>query len=131
MRGDLWRALEDIRLSPPTSVFALGQQYKLPYCVKEPLQTPSEDMLGYLSGFFAGDGCVRSDLGGLKVSQSVQGAEVLVLFAQCFGGSIGVQSTGSGTSFPALVWECVVQRAAEQPRCWAKPDLKSKLSCYS
>ena len=52
MREDLWRALKDIRLPPPTSDYAFGQQYPLPYCVKEPLETPLEKMLGYLAGFF-------------------------------------------------------------------------------
>ena len=106
MRGDLWRALKDIRLPPPTSFTAFGQEYQLPYSVKEkPLETPPAEMLGYLSGFFAGDGCVKSNCGGLSVGQSVQGAEVLFLFARFWGGSVGVHSTGSGTCFPALRWQ--------------------------
>ena len=101
IRGDLWRALKDVRLPPPTSFSAFREECKLPYSVKErPLQTPSGEMLGYLSGFFAGHGCVRSNLEGLKMGQSVQGAEVLVLFTKFFGGSIGVHRAGTGTSFP-------------------------------
>ena len=57
IRASLWRALKDVRLPPPTSFNAFRQKYKLPYRVKErPFETPSEDMLEYLSGFFAGDG---------------------------------------------------------------------------
>ena len=106
LKGKLWRALKDFRFARPTSFHAFGQEYPLPYSVtKMPLETPSEERLGYLSGFFAGDGCVKSDLSGLSVGQSVQGAEVLVLFTHSFGGSIGVQSSGSGTSFPTLHWQ--------------------------
>ena len=80
------RALKDIRLPPPTSFKACGHEYKLPYSDKKtPLETPSEEMLGYLLGSFAGDGCVNSDLSRLSVGQSVPGAEVLFLFVQSFG----------------------------------------------
>ena len=106
IRGDLRRALKEVRLRPPMSFTAFGHDYTLPFRVKEtPLQVPSKEMLAYLSGFFAGDGCVSSDLRELKVGQSVQGAAVLFLFARFFGGSIGVASTGSGTSFPVLQWQ--------------------------
>ena len=60
IKGKLWRELKDIRLPPPTSFTAFGQEYKLPYSVKETsLKTPSDEMLEYLFGFFAGDGCVK------------------------------------------------------------------------
>ena len=43
-------------------------------------------------------------MGGLLVGQSIQGAAVLVCFAKLFGGSVGVQNTGS-TTLPALQWQ--------------------------
>ena len=132
MKGKLWRELKDVRLPRPTSFTANGEEYPLPYSIKEmPPETPSEEMLGYLSGFFAGDGCVHSDRSRLSLGQSIQGAEVLLLFAKCFGGSIGLQSKGSGACLPALLWQVHGPRSRKQQSCWAKPDLKSKLSCCS
>ena len=121
INGKLWQALKDIRLQPPMSFTAFGQECKLPYSVKEmPLETPSEETLGYLSGFFAGDGCVTSNPRELKVSQFVQGAEVLFLFAMFFGGSIGLHSPGSGTGFPLLQWH------VSGPKCRRAADFLSR-----
>ena len=103
-QGQTVASVERHSLPPPTSFTAFGQEYQLPHTVREFLETPSTEMLGYLSGFFAGDGCVRSDLSGLQVSQSVQRAQVLLLYARCPWGSIGGCQSGSGTSFPTLRW---------------------------
>ena len=64
-----------------------------------------------MAGFFAGDGSVKSDWTGLAMGQSLRAAEVLVLFAKSFGGSIELQRTGSGTSFPMLRWQLTGSRA--------------------
>ena len=114
IKGKMLRALQDLRLPRLTSFTAFGQEYPLPYSIKGmPLESPSEEKLGYLSGFFAGNGCASSDLSRLIVSQSVQGAEVLILFAKCFGGSIGLACTGSGASLPALQWQVYGPRSRQ------------------
>ena len=64
LRGELRRALKDVHLPRPTHFKVSGQEYKLPY------------------------GCVRSDLSGLAVGQSVQGAEVLFLFCMLLGAQL-------------------------------------------
>ena len=123
IRVGLWRALKDIRLPRPTSFNAFGKEYQLPYFVKEtPVETPSEDILEYLSGFFAGDGCVRSDLSGLRVNQS----EVLFLYASLFGGSIGVGNSGSGTSFPCLHWQVSGEKAQRAAELLGKAQLEKQ-----
>ena len=82
---------------------------------------------GYLSGFFAGDGCVRSDLSGLRVIQSSKAAEVLFLYASCFGGSRGVGNSGSGTSLPCLHWQVSGVKARRAAEMLGKAQLEKQV----
>ena len=82
---------------------------------------PSEAMLAYLAGFFDGDGCLSCvvDLSGcaLRVGQTFDKAEVLMLFYHTFGGSIVLQRGGGlGLRKPILVWRACgmpARRAAQ------------------
>ena len=59
------------------------------------------DPLGGYLGISRGLLC----LSGLALGQSVQGAEESVSFLHVFGGSVGVHTAGSGTTFPKLQWQ--------------------------
>ena len=105
MKKTLKTNLGVIQLAPPKNFVAFGNVYELPRAVKEtPSELPSEGMLQYLSGFFNGDGCVRSDMTALHIGQSVQGAEVLFLFQRFFGGTISVHAPETGLHCAALHW---------------------------
>ena len=64
--------------------------------------------LRYLAGFFDGDGCVACNTGlsgcRLEVGQSYDHADVLILFCNVLGGSIGAAKPGSGLKKPLLTW---------------------------
>ena len=103
---------------PKLKCFAAnGVIYSLPLRAdsKEPSQRPAEASLAYLAGFFDGDGCVccRPCLSGasLKVGQSFDQAEVLLLCQQTFGGSISQESRGIGLRKPSLQWQAYGQSA--------------------
>ena len=90
---------------------------------------PAEARLAYLAGFFDGDGHVgcttRMSGSRLKVSQSFDQAEVLILFRKTFGGSITCENVGTGLWKPCLQWQACGQsarRAAEllAPHCITK-----------
>ena len=96
--------------------FSDGQIYSLPLRAtkRNCSHRPAEGRLAYLAGFLDGDGCVSGSL--LKVSQSFDQAEVLMLFRKTFGGSIAYEHVGMGLSKPALQWRACGQsarRAAE------------------
>ena len=111
-----------------TSFEVDGRHYHLPW--KPESQTDVQRLathnLDHLAGFFDGDGCVRclSDLSGceLTVGQVVEGAPVLLLFQDAFGGSICRHSDGLGLCQPVLVW-----RACGPNARWAA----SALACHS
>ena len=91
---------------------ARGKLFQLPLCRQErPLsetRQPAALRLGYLAGFFDGDGCVssRPDLSGctLGIAQSFDKPEILLLFRDTFGGSITKTRDGIGLRKPVLVW---------------------------
>ena len=66
------------------------------------------NQLAYLAGFFDGDGCVVATADkcrlSLRVSQSVDGVEVLMHFQRSLGGSICHLSDGVGLRKPSLHW---------------------------
>ncbi|CAE7833845.1 unnamed protein product [Symbiodinium sp. CCMP2592] len=85
-----------------------GQIYSLPLPAtkQKRIHRPAEARLAYLAGFFDGDGSVSSIGRGtrLKVSQSFDQAEVLMLFRKTLGGSIAYEKVGKGLSKPSLQW---------------------------
>ena len=89
---------------------AFGQTYSLPLRGggKTIDRFPTAHEMQYLAGFFDGDGCVgaQTSLSGcqLIVGQVARNAEILFLFLKAFGGSIGVQSQGTGVRQPVLHW---------------------------
>ena len=96
---------------PTLSCFSVkGQTYSLPLRAecKDLRRLPPEPVLAYLAGFFDGDGCVScwANLSGcyLRVGQSFDQAEVLMLFYEMFGGSIALHSRGLGLRKPLLQW---------------------------
>ena len=102
-----------------------GQSYRLPLRAesRDLKRLPSEPVLAYLAGFFDGDGCVScyADLSGccLRVGQSFDQAEVLMLFYETFGGSITLQNRGLGLRKPALLWRACGQSARNAARLLA------------
>ncbi|CAE7661259.1 unnamed protein product, partial [Symbiodinium sp. KB8] len=99
-----------------------GRTYGLPLKAEsgELSHRPAKARLEYLAGFFDGDGCVSCawNLSGcrLKVGQSYDQAEVLMLLREAFGGSIVRECDGIGLRKPVLRWLACGQsarRAAE------------------
>ena len=74
-----------------------------------PCKQVSPRLLGYLAGFFDGDGCVIpcSDKSGIRlsVSQAESNNVVLLLFRNVFGGSIAREHHARGLRRPSLQWQ--------------------------
>ena len=114
---------------PPVTLFQVrGQVYNLPYvadakqtpfCTSLSWSLPLTDRLKYLAGFFDGDGCVHHEtrLSGcsLRIGQSFDAAEVLMLFQSTFGGSIGRLYDGAGLRKPCLQWRVSGSAARRAP----------------
>ena len=120
-RIDALKGLQSRLLWPPISQFrAHGETYSLPYSPADERVHASESLLCYLAGFFDGDGCVSRNhrVFNLRVVQSCMHAEILVLFAEVFGGQIFRHSNGKGACRPSLVWKVAkgedVRKAAAQ-----------------
>ena len=64
------------------------------------------DTVKYLTGFFDGDGNVQASGShcALRVAQSYDHPEVLMMFLQVFGGGIYKAEDGKGLKKPVLVW---------------------------
>ena len=92
------------------SFMAFGKKHKLPWKAKtsfdsDKLHGVTAASLRYLTGFFDGDGNVHHGYGyNLRVGQSYDRAEVLVLFASELGGHIYSHCPGKGLKKPVLLW---------------------------
>ena len=88
-----------------------GKTYRLPYRSQAELPPDSTleitaEAIKYLAGFFDGDGNVQA-CGShceLRVVQSYDHPEVLMMFLQVFGGGIYKAGDGKGLQKPVLVW---------------------------
>ena len=109
--------LSQFRWPVLTCFISDGQIYSLPLrAQRQDLpHAPTEARLAYLAGFFDGDGCVGCEtrLTGacLKVTQSFDQAEVLLLFREAFGGSVTCERGGVGLRKPTLHWQSYGQTA--------------------
>ena len=91
------------------SITVEGVTHNLPMrSVGPPERHPTRDELEYLVGFFDGDGCVsmESKTGSmrLRVTQSIESAEVLFHYRELLGGGISRQSNGTGKHRAMLAW---------------------------
>ena len=97
-----------IRFPPLEMITVDGEDIKLPLPTVEPVHTPSQEELGYLVGFFDGDGCVslKKHTGAvqLTISQNIDSAEVLLRFRSMLGGGIGRHSASTGSRKAAVKW---------------------------
>ncbi|CAE7538556.1 AQR1 [Symbiodinium sp. CCMP2592] len=105
--------------------WANGRTYSLPLRAesRDLSHRPAQARLEYLAGFFDGDGYVGCETrltgAALKVSQSFDQAEVLMLFRQTFGGSISRERRGVGLGKPKLQWQAYGQSARRAVRLLA------------
>ena len=122
---DLRKELDKLPWPDLKCFSAKGRTYGLPLRAesRELSQRPATARLEYLAGFFDGDGCVRyqTDLSGcmLVVGQSYDQAEVLMLFCEAFGGSIGREQSGMGLRKPMLHWQLYGDSARQAARILA------------
>ncbi|CAE7637117.1 USP [Symbiodinium necroappetens] len=112
-RLDRLRQLQNRLRLPPGHFEALGRRYYLPLRTEhaQSLKRVSPRLLGYLAGFFDGDGCVTpcTDKSGIRlsVSQAESHGVVLLLFRNIFGGSIVRLRHAGGLCRPSLQWHLV------------------------
>ncbi|CAK9072830.1 Kinesin-like protein KIF28P [Durusdinium trenchii] len=103
-----------------TCLQAFGKTYNLSLRDRTVSKSPTAAELGYLGGFFDGDGCVspRNDLSGcrLRIGQVAVNAKVLILFRRFFGGGIYIHSQGIGIQQPMLQWEISGEKARAAAR---------------
>ena len=99
---------------------AQGRVYRLPLRARSWNSTASSDTstnlrLRYLAGFFDGDGCVALQYGMtgcyLRIGQTFDRADTLMLFWESFAGSIALQRGGLGLQKPLLQWTACGQSA--------------------
>ena len=96
-----------IRFARPKVFNVDDQAYELPLPAVKPVRSPSQEELGYLAGFFDGDGCVAMKSTGqmsLQVGQNIDSSAVLLHFRSLLGGSIHRQSASTGSSKAMLQW---------------------------
>ena len=99
-----------IKFPQPKSVTVEGTTYALPLTnVGPPEREPTQEELEYLVGFFDGDGCVamRSKTGqiSLRISQSIDSAQVLLMFRDKLGGGVSRHSNRTGLHKACLIWQ--------------------------
>ena len=105
----LTKLQQRIKFPRPTSVTVKGVTYALPLkTVGPPEEEPTQEELKYLVGFFDGDGCVsmkrqRGQIS-LQISQSIDSAQVLLLFRDKLGGGVSRHSNRTGQSKACLSW---------------------------
>lgn len=120
-RFDRLRQLQNRLHLPAACHFeAFGRRYYLPLCTQHarPCKQVPPRVLGYLAGFFDGDGCVTTSSVkrgciALAVAQNESSSSVLLLFKSIFGGSITRLSHARGLCRPCLKWQ-LSGRAAQQ-----------------
>ena len=99
-----------IKFPQPKSITVEGVTYALPLAnAGPPKHEPTQEELEYLVGFFDGDGCVtmktqRGEIS-LQITQSIDSAEVLLLFRDKLGGGVSRQSTRTGLQKACLAWQ--------------------------
>ena len=102
---------------PPLTGFAAhGRIHSLPWgCPTGGQNQPNNAVLQYLSGFFDGDGCVVPASGNygchLRVVQSYDSPENLLLLQESLGGTVYSAGRGRGLWKPTLRWHVGGQRA--------------------
>ena len=92
------------------SIAVEGVTHTLPLqAVGPPKQEPTQEELEYLVGFFDGDGCVTMESGrgqvSLRIGQSIDSAQVLLLFRDKLGGGVSRQKKGTGLWKACLIWQ--------------------------
>ena len=107
------KSLQSRLLWPPVTKFqAFGQTYSFPCQSSQVVATSlPEPSLGYLAGFFDGDGCVSvihpNSSPALSIGQSLSRADVIMLFVKAFGGTVYKSGNGTGLKQPTLQWMVV------------------------
>ena len=106
----LTKLQQRIKFPHPKSVTVEGIAYSLPLkAVGPPKQEPTQEELEYLVGFFDGDGCVAMKSGrgeiSLQLVQSIDSAQVLLMFRDKLGGGIGKEKNGTGKCKAVLRWQ--------------------------
>lgn len=132
-REDLKIELAKTRMPKLRTFWAFGKDYPLPCLAEEALGLPSPELLHYFAGFFESHGIVSTELNGLFLAQTPQGAEVLYLFLWYFGGSIVATKPETGTTSAVLQW-CVygvkAREAAELLGCSCLGTKKRQLDLF-
>ena len=99
---------------------AQGRIYRLPLRARSRNSTATRDTsktsrLRYMAGFFDGDGCValQQAMSGcyLRLGETFDRADILMLFRETFTGSISLQNGGMGLQKPILRWSVCGQSA--------------------
>ena len=130
--------LRSIKWPPLRSFQAYAHTYRLPVAAAAPVSVPGAEgpkasHLQYLAVFFDGDGCCFADQRNfeLKIGQSFDQAEVLVLFKSAFGGGIYKLSDGRGLHKPVLQWRASGSGAVRAARLLAPHSLlkRKQLEC--
>ena len=106
----LTKLQQRIKFPQPVSVTVKGVTYALPLKnMGPPEKEPTQEELEYLVGFFDGDGCVtmKSQCGqiSLQIGQSIDSAQVLLLFRDKLGGGVSRHSNRTGQSKACLIWQ--------------------------
>ncbi len=106
----LTKLQQRIKFPQPKSVTVEGVTYALPLkAVGPPKQEPTQEELEYLVGFFDGDGCVsmksRNGEISLSIGQSIDSAQVLLMFRDKLGGGVSRHSNGTGLRKACLSWQ--------------------------
>ena len=119
-----------IRFPPLQTLTVRGQTYELPLAAAEPFQTPSQEEMEYLVGFFDGDGCVtlRRQTGQvfLQVEQNVDSADVLLHFRALLGGGVYKTASATGSRKAVLRWSVSGTRMQEAAAALSgMPSMKS------
>ena len=128
----LTKLQQRIKFPQPKSVTVEGITYALPLkAVGPPKQEPTQEELKYLVGFFEGDGSVSMASGSgqisLSVGQSIDSAQVLLLFRDMLGGGISRHSNRTGQSKATLCWQVYGSTMRHAARLLGRvPSMKKK-----
>ena len=106
----LTKLQQRITFPPLKSIAVEGVTHTLPLkAVGPPERNPTQEELEYLVGFFDGDGCVtmKSQSGEifLQITQSMDSAQILLLFRDKLGGGVFKKASGTGKTRATLRWQ--------------------------
>ena len=106
----LTKLQQRITFPPLKSIAVEGVTHTLPLkAVGPPERNPTQEELEYLVGFFDGDGCVtmKSQSGEifLRITQSMDSAQILLLFRDKLGGGVSKKASGTGKTRATLRWQ--------------------------